>query len=194
MKARPLSPRFGRGGVRCRTGLRPTGPPLPTNHGSRPVQLVASPDGKRLYVGNGRCSRRAGGRAGQRPSAVALHPARPGHRAGLVRRWFAALFVTTGVADGRLMVLDAATGEVRAAWMSAIRRVPGAGSRRPSRLRAQPFPQFGGRGRFGRRKPLTRIAVEREPVAAALTPDGKTLVVANHLPAGAATAPVVAAA
>lgn len=33
---------------------------------------------------------------------------------------------------------------------------------------------------------LRRIAVEREPVAAAMTPDGKTLVVANHLHAGAA--------
>ncbi|MHC4433230.1 MAG: c-type cytochrome, partial [Planctomycetota bacterium] len=34
-------------------------------------------------------------------------------------------------------------------------------------------------------KELTRIAVRREPLAAAVTADGKTLFVANHLPAGA---------
>jgi len=36
------------------------------------------------------------------------------------------------------------------------------------------------------RKELTRIPVQREPVAAAITPDGGFLFVANHLPAGAA--------
>jgi len=40
---------------------------------------------------------------------------------------------------------------------------------------------------------LTVIAVSREPVAAALTPDGKLLFVANLLPAGAADADYVAA-
>jgi DNA-binding beta-propeller fold protein YncE len=44
------------------------------------------------------------------------------------------------------------------------------------------------------RRPPAKIAVEREPVAAALTPDGRRLLVANHLPAGAADAALVAAA
>ena len=41
--------------------------------------------------------------------------------------------------------------------------------------------------------PVVRIAVPREPVAAAVTPDGKMLVVANHLPSGRADADYVAA-
>jgi cytochrome c peroxidase len=39
---------------------------------------------------------------------------------------------------------------------------------------------------------VLRIPVEREPVAAALTPDGRRLLVANHLPAGRADADFVA--
>jgi YVTN family beta-propeller protein len=42
-------------------------------------------------------------------------------------------------------------------------------------------------------KETTRIAVDREPVAAALTPNGKLLVVANHLHSGRADAERVAA-
>jgi mono/diheme cytochrome c family protein len=45
--------------------------------------------------------------------------------------------------------------------------------------------------RTGRR--IARIGTVREPVAAALTPDQRWLVVANHLPAGPANATVVAA-
>jgi DNA-binding beta-propeller fold protein YncE len=44
-----------------------------------------------------------------------------------------------------------------------------------------------------RRRILTRIPVEREPVAAALTPDGGLLFVANHLHAGRSDIGVVAA-
>jgi len=40
---------------------------------------------------------------------------------------------------------------------------------------------------------VVRISVSREPIAAAATPDGRTLVVANHLPAGRADADYVAA-
>lgn len=43
-----------------------------------------------------------------------------------------------------------------------------------------------------RGKCLGKVSVAREPVAAALTGDGQWLYVANHLPAGAANAPVVA--
>jgi len=43
-------------------------------------------------------------------------------------------------------------------------------------------------------KTLERILVQREPVAAALTPDGSTLVVANHLPAGRSDRDYIAAA
>ncbi len=43
------------------------------------------------------------------------------------------------------------------------------------------------------RRELRRIAVEREPVAAAITRDGRRLLVANHLPAGRADAAYVAA-
>jgi len=43
------------------------------------------------------------------------------------------------------------------------------------------------------KKEVARIAVTREPVAAAITPDGKYLVVANLLPAGAADGDYVAA-
>ncbi|MBI5395910.1 MAG: beta-propeller fold lactonase family protein [Verrucomicrobia bacterium] len=43
------------------------------------------------------------------------------------------------------------------------------------------------------KRELRRIAVRREPVAAAITPDGKRLLVANHLPAGRADVEHVAA-
>jgi DNA-binding beta-propeller fold protein YncE len=43
-------------------------------------------------------------------------------------------------------------------------------------------------------KELSRIAVMREPVAASLTPDGKMLLVVNHLPAGPANGERVGAA
>ena len=44
------------------------------------------------------------------------------------------------------------------------------------------------------RKETSRIPVQREPVAAAITPDGNLLFVANHLPAGRSDLDVVAAA
>jgi mono/diheme cytochrome c family protein len=43
------------------------------------------------------------------------------------------------------------------------------------------------------RKEVRRIAVQREPVAADITPDGKYLLVANHLPAGPADGDYAAA-
>src|SRR5690242_12526682 len=46
---------------------------------------------------------------------------------------------------------------------------------------------------LAKHKEIERIPVEREPVAAAITPDGKYLLVANHLHSGRANAGVVAA-
>jgi YVTN family beta-propeller protein len=43
------------------------------------------------------------------------------------------------------------------------------------------------------KKELTRIPVTREPIAAALTPDNRSLLVANHLPAGASDGDYTAA-
>lgn len=157
-----------------------------------PTALVASADGKLLYV--------AGGTAGavwvvdlagavQRkiavpasPSGLALSP--DGQR----------LAVTCSAPQSVVCLIDLARGRV-------VERFPAGHS--------ATAPVFSADGtvlyvcnRFNHevlvldpagRRPPAKIAVEREPVAAALTRDGRRLLVVNHLPAGPADAPLVAA-
>ncbi|NLZ03722.1 MAG: hypothetical protein GXY19_00940 [Phycisphaerae bacterium] len=104
------------------------------------------------------------------------------------------LYVTAGVPDGTVLVIDSQTGAARA-------RIPAGHSptapvlstdggtllvcdRFRSRLLAIDLAAQTIRG---------ELPVGREPVAAALTPDGRRVLVANLLPAGPATSPRVAA-
>ncbi len=156
-----------------------------------PQVLASLPDGSRLYVGAGTARRileldAAAGtvarefKADVSPAALALSA--DGAR----------LFAAGGTGQGRAWCLDRAKG--REIW-----EVPAGHS--PSSLCLS---KDGGTlyvcDRFTNRilaldaasgKPRTVIAVTREPIASALTPDGAVLVVVHHLPAGPATAEVV---
>jgi len=148
-----------------------------------PSALTVSNDGKTLYVAcsdarqvawialpEGRITRRVS--VPGRPTDVALSPDG------------AKLVVSCAAAKSVVAVFDAASGR-RVAAISAGHTAGGL--------------VFGPRGRRGYvcnrfdndvsvidladGKEITRVAVVREPIAAALTPDGRTLLVANHLPA-----------
>jgi DNA-binding beta-propeller fold protein YncE len=159
-----------------------------------PLAIVADKTGAVLYVaeytGNAvAVIDRAGGSVtrrialGEPPSALALAP--DGAR----------LYAAAAVPDGRIHVVNIATGAVEAALAS--------GGHTPSALVVMPdgkslyvcnrFTNEVVRLELPSGKELARIAVPREPVAAALTPDGATLFVANLLPRGPADGAYAAA-
>ena len=104
------------------------------------------------------------------------------------------LYVTAGLPHGIVLVLDAQTGATRARIsagysptapvLSADGKMLFVCDRYRSRLLAIDLTT---------RKTRDEVLVGREPVAAARTPDGRFVLVANLLPAGPVTGPVVAA-
>ena len=102
------------------------------------------------------------------------------------------LFVTTGLAVGRLQVIDAESGKVRTAievGHSPVGPVPDKEGKSVYVLNR--FANSVAVVDLAAGKVAARIPVEREPVAAVLTADGTRLLVANHLPtAPADTVPV----
>ncbi len=158
-----------------------------------PTALVASPDGNQLYV--------AGATAGAvlvldvhgvevrriavapAPSGLALSP--DGTQ----------LVVTCAAPQSVVCLIDVAQGRVSARWPAGHTAMAPVFS--PDGHTLYVCNRHNGEvlvlDPAGRRPPV-RIPVEREPVAAALSRDGGLLLVANHLPAGPANAPVVAAA
>ncbi|MBI4875229.1 MAG: cell surface protein [Acidobacteria bacterium] len=158
-----------------------------------PSGLEVSGDGRRVYVA---CSERrtiefVDPGTGKTLRSVAL-PARP---AGLtLSPDGASLYVACVAPASSVLDVDAATGRIRsslAAGYSAQRAVP---SRDGKTLYA--VNRFGGDvwilDVLGRRLEA-KVKVVREPMDAALTPDGKWLFVANALPAMRADVPPVAA-
>jgi YVTN family beta-propeller protein len=104
------------------------------------------------------------------------------------------LLATTGVAFGKLLLLDPADGRIEAAvevGHSPLSPLPAPDGRRVFVLNR--FLDSLAVVDLAEQKVVKRIAVAREPVAAVMAPDGKRLFVANHLPAGAADAERVAA-
>jgi YVTN family beta-propeller protein len=96
------------------------------------------------------------------------------------------LYVTGGTPDGRVFVVNTKTGKVTKRFR--VGHTPGAPVVNPDGTRLYVCNQFNDNvsvldASSGRE--LAKIPVAREPVAAAITADGKTLIVANHLPAGA---------
>jgi DNA-binding beta-propeller fold protein YncE/mono/diheme cytochrome c family protein len=164
--------------------------------GEGPSSIAASPDGKTVYVG---LEDGGGGMAVVDPSGLApvrvLTSPGPGPVRGVaVAEGGQTLIAAGGTLPGWLAWIDAATGDVK-------RRVALGHSPRAPVVSANGSPRvwvlepFDGRlveldGATG--KLVRRIAVGREPFAMARTPDGKTLVIANLLPAGQADQGVVA--
>jgi len=157
-------------------------------HGSQgylsPIAIVADPAGKRLYV-----AERTGDQVAVVDAArgqIVRKLSVPGQATGLTLTADGkSLLVTAGIGDGKLVIFDIATGR-RVDQFDAGHSPTG--------------PVVGSDGtiyvcdRFGdsvlafvegAAKPIS-ISVSRQPVALGLGDGGKTLVVANHLPAGPA--------
>jgi len=151
-----------------------------------PCALVASKDGRTLYVAN----------ADARQIAfVDLHSRRvirsirmPAEPTGLVlspdgKR----LYVTCAAAQSTVFAIDAASGEVTARITAGHTAIGPAVAPDGKRLYVC--------NRFSNdisvidlltNEELVRVPAVREPFAAAVTPDGKSVLVINHLPAGRA--------
>lgn len=158
-----------------------------------PIALAATTDGSRLYVAaatepavlevapnTGTAQRRLA--LPDRPAGLAILPNGQG------------LLVVAGGANGRLCQFDLATGQ-------CVRRIDvghtpsavvAAGDGRHAYV-ANRFHHNVSLVDLERGRELKRIPVLREPVGLELVPDGRTLVVANFLPADPATAECVSA-
>ncbi len=173
----PLSPISGRTATAA--------PPL------RPTEIAASPDGKTLYVVLADASAIAVVDAATRTVNRTIPCPVPPHDVTVLDAG-KTLAVAAGVNPGRLLLIDAETGVVsREIPLGHTPRSPvAAGDNRLFVLE-----QFEGKiaeidrasGTVTRRLPALR-----EPVDAAITADGKTLVVANLLPEGPADRGIVA--
>ncbi len=158
-----------------------------------PLAVAVTEDGQTAF---------AASHDGRRVSAVDLQSSEvcgsvslPGRPTGIVlspRR--GELYVTLGEPDGAVVAIDPEGLRVLWSIETGHTSVGPAVSTDGKRLYVC--------NRFGntvsvidleKRRESTRIPMEREPVAAAVTPNGRWLVVANHLPAGRADAGVVAA-
>lgn len=158
-----------------------------------PAALVATPDGKALYIA---CAtgdqvlvfdldaRKVTKSIAQLESPTGLTLSSDGKT----------LFVTCGTPEGQVCVVDVAKAKV-------VSKLP-AGHTATSPVLSPDGKTLYVCNRFNddvsvldlaTKKELRRIAVRREPVAAAITPDGKHLLVANHLHTGRADADNVSA-
>ena len=158
-----------------------------------PGSVVASPDGGTLYVACETAARIAvvdldSGKVNRTiPTAempLGLAISKDGGK----------LFVTCAAPKSTILVLDATRGDTlatHAAGYTAMSPVLSADERT-----LYVCNRFNNEVQFldlGSGRATARVAVPREPVAMARTPDGKHLVVANHLPSGRADARHVAA-
>ena len=153
-----------------------------------PQALAALPGGKQLYIALGTANKIAVYEiaAGRITSAVSV----PGEPTGVVAAR-ESIYATCDGAAGAVAVIESG---------SIVRRIPvGPGPRAPAL--APDGKTLYVANRFGdsvsivdldKGAETVRIPLPREPYATALTPDGKLLLAATHLPAGPATAEVVA--
>jgi YVTN family beta-propeller protein len=163
------------------------------NRDLSPEAIAASKDGSTLYITEATARQLAV--FDLRKNRVIRTIPLPGEPTGVaVSADGAGVYVTCDGNPGTVQILNAAGTQP----LNAIAAGPGARS---------PVADPAGRflyvcNRFGNsvsvldlgaRKEVARIAVTREPYAAALTPDGRTLFVAGLLPEGPATADYVAA-
>jgi DNA-binding beta-propeller fold protein YncE len=155
--------------------------------------VVAAPDGRTLYVACETAARIAvvGLAAGKVERTIAV----PDASLGLVlSRDGGKLFVTCATPVSRVVALDTASGSTVATHPAGHTAMSPVLS--PDERTLYFCNRFNHEVQFldlvtGRT--TARVAVRREPVAMALTPDGRHLVVANHLPQGRADQGQVAA-
>ena len=165
----------------------------PREPGLSPTAIVAAPDGKRLYVAcaSARAVFCLDGAAGTVVNRVEV----PGVPSGLaITADGARLFVTCASAASRICEIETARGTI-------VRADP-AGHTAQSPVLAPDGKTLFVCNRFDdcvtihdleKRRGLERIAVPREPFSAAVTADGKHLLVAHHLHEGRADGGVVSA-
>lgn len=149
-----------------------------------PVSVVAGPDGRMLYVAEATADKVAVldvtfGQVTQ-TIAVAEHPVGLAISADGSR-----LYVTSATPEGTVQVIDLYTNTV--ADRITVGHTPVAVVPDGETLYVcNQFTNNVGVVSLSLSKQVATIAVPREPVAAALTSDGRFLYVTNHLPAGAA--------
>jgi len=158
-----------------------------------PAALAASPDGKLLYVACATAGRVAVFDASARKIARTF--SLPGPPTGLALSPDGArLYVSVADPWGRIVGLETSTGTVCATWpaghsaTSPVLSPDGATLYVCNRFEdtVSALDTTSGRERY-------RAPVGREPIAADVTPDGKVLVVAHHLPPGPSDADEVGA-
>lgn len=158
-----------------------------------PTALVAAPDGAKVYVACGAAgqvkvvdvvSGKVAGSISLRPRPSGLALSADGRR----------LFVTCAAAESKVCVVDLHLGKVTetlTAGHTAMAPVLSADEK--TLFVCNRFNNDVSVLEIASGKELRRIPVRREPVAAAITPDGRHLLVANHLPDGRSDQPPVAA-
>jgi len=151
-----------------------------------PLALVADNESKTLYVAEATAKQVAvfDIAAGKVTKVISL----PGEPTGLA---FApdgrTLYVTTGVPNGAVHVVNLNTGKID--HTLPAKHTPTAPVLSPDGKTLYVCNRFNNNVSvidLASKKELAKINVQREPVAAAITRDGRFLFVANHLPAGAA--------
>jgi DNA-binding beta-propeller fold protein YncE/mono/diheme cytochrome c family protein len=168
-------------------------PPAPDSPDLSPTALVATPNGQTLYVACATADQVLVWDTAQRK--VMAKWALPGHPSGLALSADGArLFVTCAGPSSQVCVLETASGKL-------VRRLA-AGHTALSPVLSRDEKTLFVCNRFNdevwsfdlvQGSELARIRVTREPVSAALTADGRFLLVANHLPQGRADVGYVAA-
>jgi DNA-binding beta-propeller fold protein YncE/cytochrome c peroxidase len=169
-----------------------TSAPAPSGDLS-PVALAASPEGKNLYVACAAAKQVLIFNPGQRQVAKRL--ALPGEPSGLVLSSDGTrLFVTCAGPAGQVCVIDTVSGKMLqtlAAGHTALSPVLSPDGN--TLFVCNRFNNSVSVFDLRRGQEQGRIQVAREPVSAALTRDGRFLLVANHLPHGRSDVPYVAA-
>jgi YVTN family beta-propeller protein len=147
-----------------------------------PCDVAASPDGKRLYVveNDARALAVVSVAEGKVVQTIPL----PNEPTGVcISPDGKSAYVTCGVANGLLCVIDLPSGKVTAKL--PVGHSPRGPSLSPKGERAYVCNRFDNSVSvvdLVTKQELARVRVLREPFDSAITPDGKTLFVTNHLP------------
>ena len=157
-----------------------------------PIDLVVNEAGTRLYVAESTAQRiSVFDTDDEKTSGTIPLPAAP---SGLTLSADGEkLFVTGGVAEGRLWVVDFETGLESELAVGHSPLAPVASRDGTTLWLANRFENTLSRIDLASMRVTERIPTVREPIACALTPDDATLLVASHLPAGPADADFTAA-
>ncbi len=158
-----------------------------------PCDLAASKDGKTLYVANADAKQITFVhiRSGDISRSISM----PGKPTGLVLSPDGTeLYVTCAAAQSTVLIINAASGMVKAT-IAAGHTACGP-TVTPDGKHLYVCDRFDNNVSvidLETRKAVARVSATREPLATAITPDGKSVLIVNHLPASRADASDVAA-